>query len=150
VDFILIIVSLSSIIDSGHLTAPGKEINADQTTRPFDDLSSTKALLSQFLVKLVVESFVLNKPYPIVSSLYVKKILRKRTVSEISIMLPNYRIYKLRSFCPIGLCSGQKPTPRVEAAKRPEPWAENEKGISPEGAMQKTCSGLSGLIVILL
>jgi hypothetical protein len=39
--------------------------------------------------------------------------------------------------------------PRVKAAERPEPWVENEKGINPERAMQKTCSALSGLILIL-
>jgi hypothetical protein len=38
----------------------------------------------------------------------------------------------------------------VEDAKRPEPRVENEKGMSPERAMQKTCFALSGLIIILL
>ena len=38
----------------------------------------------------------------------------------------------------------------ARSRERPEPWVENEKGISPERAKQKTCSALSGLVLILL
>jgi hypothetical protein len=46
--------------------------------------------------------------------------------------------------------SAMQAQPRVEAAERPEPWVVNEKGISPERAMQKTCSALSGLYLLRL
>jgi hypothetical protein len=76
VDFILIIVSLSSIYDSGHLIAPGKEINAGQTTHPFDDPSSAKTPLGQFLLKSNCRVIFIDQRYPILSLLYVKKNIR--------------------------------------------------------------------------
>ena len=72
-----------------------------------------KHYLVSSLVKLVVESFVLNKPYPILSSLYVKKNLRKRTVPEISIVLPNYEMYNCGVFALLDYNPERNEHPRV-------------------------------------